>query len=45
MPPIETFMTFLPALTLLDISTGPDMMLTIARGAGNCVLPHINQLK
>jgi hypothetical protein len=27
MPPIETFMTFLPALTLLDISTGPDMML------------------
>ncbi|EWD58137.1 hypothetical protein P828_01231 [Klebsiella pneumoniae UCI 25] len=30
MPFIETFMTFLLALTLLEISPGPDMMLTIA---------------
>ncbi|MCP6629663.1 LysE family translocator, partial [Klebsiella pneumoniae] len=28
MPFIETFMTFLLALTLLEISPGPDMMLT-----------------
>jgi hypothetical protein len=34
MPSIETFMTFLLALTLLEISPGPDMMLTIARGVG-----------
>ena len=33
MPFIETFMTFLLALTLLEISHGPDMMLTIATGA------------
>ncbi|HAV1789163.1 TPA: LysE family translocator [Enterobacter hormaechei subsp. xiangfangensis] len=34
MPSIETFMTFLLALVLLEISPGPDMMLTIARGVG-----------
>ncbi|HDS7714711.1 TPA: LysE family translocator [Klebsiella aerogenes] len=34
MPSIETFITFLLALTLLEISPGPDMMLTIARGVG-----------
>lgn len=34
MPSLETFMTFLLALTLLEISPGPDMMLTIARGVG-----------
>ncbi|HER1287062.1 TPA: LysE family translocator [Salmonella enterica subsp. enterica serovar Elomrane] len=34
MPSIETFMTFLLALMLLEISPGPDMMLTIARGVG-----------
>ena len=34
MPAIETFITFLFALTLLEISPGPDMMLTIARGVG-----------
>ncbi|MCT7321974.1 LysE family translocator [Klebsiella quasipneumoniae] len=34
MPSIETFMTFLLALALLEISPGPDMMLTIARGVG-----------
>ncbi|MFR0101013.1 LysE family translocator [Klebsiella pneumoniae] len=34
MPSIETFITFLFALTLLEISPGPDMMLTIARGVG-----------
>lgn len=34
MPSIETFMIFLVALTLLEISPGPDMMLTIARGVG-----------
>ncbi|MCL6746198.1 LysE family translocator [Kosakonia sp. R1.Fl] len=34
MPSIETFITFLVALTLLEISPGPDMMLTIARGVG-----------
>lgn len=34
MPSIETFMTFLLALTLLDISPGPDMMLTIATRSG-----------
>ncbi|MDH8389334.1 hypothetical protein QIG72_01900, partial [Klebsiella pneumoniae] len=31
---IETFMTFLLALTLLEISPGPDMMLTIATRSG-----------
>lgn len=30
MPSIETFITFLLALTLLEISLGQDMMLTIA---------------
>ncbi|EBX8438374.1 LysE family translocator [Salmonella enterica subsp. enterica serovar Oranienburg] len=34
MPSIETFMAFLLALMLLEISPGPDMMLTIARGVG-----------
>ncbi|EPK1682445.1 LysE family translocator [Klebsiella aerogenes] len=34
MPSIETFITFLLALTLLEISPVPDMMLTIARGVG-----------
>lgn len=34
MPFIETFMTFLLALTLLEISPGPDMMLTIATRSG-----------
>ncbi|WP_017348187.1 LysE family translocator [Pantoea sp. A4] len=34
MPSAETFITFLFALTLLEISPGPDMMLTIARGVG-----------
>ncbi|PRD16926.1 LysE family translocator [Pantoea coffeiphila] len=34
MPSIETFITFLLALTLLEISPGPDMMLTLARGIG-----------
>ncbi|ASV20255.1 hypothetical protein B8P98_13650 [Klebsiella quasivariicola] len=34
MPSIETFMTFLLALTLLEISPGPDMMLTIATRSG-----------
>ncbi|WP_434669468.1 LysE family translocator [Klebsiella sp. B345] len=34
MPSAETFITFLLALTLLEISPGPDMMLTIARGVG-----------
>lgn len=34
MPSIETFITFFVALTLLEISPGPDMMLTIARGVG-----------
>lgn len=34
MPSIETFMTFLLALTLLEISPGPDMMLTIATWSG-----------
>jgi threonine/homoserine/homoserine lactone efflux protein len=34
MPSIEKFITFLLALTLLEISPGPDMMLTIARGVG-----------
>lgn len=34
MPTIETFLTFLIALSLLEISPGPDMMLTIARGIG-----------
>lgn len=34
MPSIETFITFLLALTLLEISPGPHMMLTIARGVG-----------
>ncbi|EBV3275958.1 LysE family translocator [Salmonella enterica subsp. enterica serovar Wangata] len=34
MPSIETFMTFLLALMLLEIYPGPDMMLTIARGVG-----------
>lgn len=34
MPSIEKFITFLLALTLLEISPGPDMMLTLARGVG-----------
>lgn len=34
MPTIETFLAFLIALSLLEISPGPDMMLTIARGIG-----------
>jgi len=34
MPSVETFMTFVLALTLLAISPGPDIMLTIARGVG-----------
>lgn len=34
MPTVETFLTFLFALFLLEISPGPDMMLTIARGIG-----------
>ena len=34
MPTTETFLTFLVALALLEISPGPDMMLTIARGIG-----------
>lgn len=34
MPSPETFLTFLAALFLLEISPGPDMMLTIARGIG-----------
>ncbi|WP_312267797.1 LysE family translocator [Pseudescherichia sp.] len=34
MPTFETFLTFLVALCLLEISPGPDMMLTIARGIG-----------
>ncbi|WP_431295863.1 LysE family translocator [Rahnella sp. PAMC 25559] len=34
MPTIETFATFLIALTLLELSPGPDMMLTLARGIG-----------
>lgn len=34
MPTIETFLTFLIALSLLEISPGPDMMLTLARGIG-----------
>lgn len=34
MPTAETFITFLFALFLLEISPGPDMMLTIARGIG-----------
>lgn len=34
MPTVETFLTFLLALFLLEISPGPDMMLTIARGIG-----------
>ncbi|PLD58563.1 hypothetical protein B6I54_10995 [Klebsiella pneumoniae] len=37
MPFIETFMTFLLALTLLEISPGPDMMLTIATRSGCCM--------
>lgn len=34
MPTTETFLTFLIALTLLELSPGPDMMLTLARGIG-----------
>lgn len=34
MPTTETLLTFLAALFLLEISPGPDMMLTIARGIG-----------
>lgn len=34
MPTVDTFLTFLFALFLLEISPGPDMMLTIARGIG-----------
>ena len=34
MPTVETLLTFLFALFLLEISSGPDMMLTIARGIG-----------
>lgn len=34
MPSIETMMTFLFALTLLEVSPGPDVMLTMARGVG-----------
>lgn len=31
---VETFLTFLLILPLLEISPGPDMMLTLARGIG-----------
>lgn len=48
MPTLETFLTFLAALALLEISPGPDMMLTIARGIGQgrriallCVLGNV----
>ncbi|MBH3121737.1 LysE family translocator [Serratia ureilytica] len=34
MPSAETFIAFLVALTLLELSPGPDMMLTLARGIG-----------
>ena len=34
MPSMETLMTVLFALVLLEISPGPDMMLTLARGIG-----------
>ena len=34
MPTAETFLTFLAALALLELSPGPDMMLVMARGIG-----------
>ena len=34
MPSIETLMTVLLALVLLELTPGPDMMLTLARGIG-----------
>ena len=34
MPTAGTFLAFLAALTLLELSPGPDMMLVIARGVG-----------
>jgi threonine/homoserine/homoserine lactone efflux protein len=34
MPSASTFLTFLFALALLELSPGPDMMLIMARGIG-----------
>ncbi|WP_439630788.1 hypothetical protein [Shinella sp.] len=34
MPDASTFLTFLLALAVLEITPGPDMMLIIARGVG-----------
>lgn len=34
MPSLSTFLTFLAALAVLEITPGPDMMLVIARGIG-----------